>query len=91
MSMKTVQLYVVAKISPFLKGKRTRFVGLFVYEQYLRLYSGTILGHNSVEAVFFGVIKVMELLKENDNIQLRLQIQLSIYLLQVLFLHQPLK
>ncbi|KJS23160.1 MAG: hypothetical protein VR72_03065 [Clostridiaceae bacterium BRH_c20a] len=67
--MKDLKLYVVAEKLPYLNCKRTRFVGLLVYnEEYLRLYSGAILGCNSEEAVIFGVLKGMELLKEKVNI-----------------------
>jgi len=69
--MKTVQLYIVVEKSLYRKKENTRFVGLFVFnEEYLRFYSGTINGSNYINAVFLGIIKGMEMLKEKVNLQI---------------------
>lgn len=69
--MKNVQLYLVAEKPPFTNGKGIRFVGLFVYNgEHLRLFSGNIHRKDYNDAVIFGVLQGMEILKEKVNIDL---------------------
>lgn len=67
--MKTIQLYLLAEKPPYLNGKRIRFIGLLIYLDYMRIYCGSVMDKAPLEVILFGVLKGLEFLKQQVNIE----------------------